>query len=178
MGGLVNALAAARQIERAVEAAEHERFDLARQVGDMVESYRALHPERAFEFARPPQPCLLDGAPDLIAQLLDKLVDNAVDFAPPTAAIRVAVEDAGEHWRLLVANAGSRLPPGPPERLFDSLVSDRPPGATPHLGLGLFIVRLVAEHHRGRAAARNLPQGDGVEFVVELPKAAAVTASA
>jgi two-component system, OmpR family, sensor histidine kinase ChvG len=171
MGGLVNALAAARQIERAVAAAEHERFDLAAQVGDMVEAYRALHPARVFEFDRPPRACPMEGAPDLVAQLLDKLVDNAVDFAPPAAPIRLAVEDAGGCWRLAVANAGSRLPPGPPERLFDSLVSDRPSGTEPHLGLGLFIVRLVAEHHRGSVTARNLPQDRGVEFAVELPKA-------
>ncbi len=171
MAGLVSALAAARQMERAVAAAEHERFDLAAQVGDMVESYRALYPGRTFQFARPPQPCPLDGAPDLIAQLLDKLVDNAVDFAPPDASIQLAIEDAGESWRLVVANPGSRLPPGPPERLFDSLVSERPSAASPHLGLGLFIVRLVAEHHGGSAAARNLPQDGGVEFAVVLPKA-------
>lgn len=173
MGGLVNALAAARQIERAVAAAEHQRFDLAAQVGDMVDAYRVLYPERSFVFTRPPQPCVLAGAPDLIAQLLDKLVDNAVDFAPPDAPISLAIEAAGDRWRLVVANSGSRLPPGPAERLFDSLVSARPAGAAPHLGLGLFIVRLVAEHHGGRAAARNLPQDGGVEFVVELPRAEA-----
>jgi len=171
LAGLVNALAAARQIERAVAIAEHERVDLAAQVGDMVESYRALYPARAFQLTRPTRPCPVDGSPDLIAQLLDKLVDNAVDFAPPEAPILLAIEDCGERWRLAVSNAGSRLPPGPPERLFDSLVSARPTGAEPHLGLGLFIVRLVAEHHGGRATARNLPDEGGVEFAVELPKA-------
>jgi two-component system, OmpR family, sensor histidine kinase ChvG len=178
MGGLVNALAAARQIERAVEAAEYEHFDLAGLVGDMVEAYRALHPERNFRFERPAAPCMVEGAPDLVAQLLDKLVDNAVDFAPPAAPIHIAIGDRGAAWRLGVANAGSRLPPGPPERLFDSLVSARAENAGPHLGLGLYIVRLVAERHGGSATARNLPDAAGVEFVVELPKAPASTDSA
>jgi two-component system, OmpR family, sensor histidine kinase ChvG len=178
MGGLVNALAAARQIERAVAAAEYEHFDLAGLVGDMVEAYRALHPERNFRFERPAAPCLVEGAPDLVAQLLDKLVDNAVDFAPPAAPIHIAIGDGGAAWRLGVANAGSRLPPGPPERLFDSLVSARAENAGPHLGLGLYIVRLVAERHGGSATARNLPDAAGVEFVVELPKAPASTDSA
>jgi two-component system, OmpR family, sensor histidine kinase ChvG len=173
MGGLVNALSAARQLERAVAAAETRRFDLAAQVGDMVESYRVLYPERRFSCARPAHQCPLDGAPDLIAQLLDKLVENAVDFAPPEASIRISIEDSGSAWRLSVANAGSRLPPGAPERLFDSLVSERPDGIEPHLGLGLFIVRLIAEHHGGRATASHLPGEDGVEFTIELPKAVA-----
>jgi two-component system, OmpR family, sensor histidine kinase ChvG len=173
MGGLVNALSAARQMERAVAAATMERFDLGAQVDEMVAAYRMLYPERTFACARPAQPCPLDGAPDLIAQLLDKLVENAVDFAAPGAPIRIDIEDGGSAWRLSVANSGSRLPPGTPGRLFDSLVSERPEGIAPHLGLGLFIVRLIAEHHRGQATASNLPGEDGVKFTVELPKAAA-----
>ncbi|NGX17627.1 ATP-binding protein [Wenzhouxiangella sp. XN24] len=171
MGRLVNALAAARQIERAVAAETHERFDLAAQVGEMTAAYQALYPDRTFSLARPGAACWLDGAPELIAQLLDKLVENAVAFAPAGADIRLAIEESGSHWRLSVANPGSRLPPGPPARLFDSMVSERPADTTPHLGLGLFIVRLVAEHHGGRASARNLANDTGVEFVVELPQA-------
>ena len=171
MSGLVNALAAARQIERAIGAAERERFDLAAQLEEMTAAYRALHPERRFELERPAGPCPLEGTPDLVAQALDKLVENAVDFAPPDAPIRLGLEEAGAHWRLAVSNTGSRLPPGPVERLFDSLVSHREDEAGPHLGLGLFIVRLVAEHHGGLATARNLPGEQGVEFVVTLRRA-------
>jgi signal transduction histidine kinase len=173
MAGLVNALAAARQMERAVAAAEREHFDLAAQVGDMVAAYRALHPGRIFEFDPPGHPCPMHGAPELVAQLLDKLVDNAVDFAPPGAPIWLAIAATATNWRLSVANSGSRLPPGSPERLFDSLVSERSDSTEPHLGLGLFIVRLVAEFHGGRAMARNLPHEGGVEIAVEFPQAVA-----
>jgi signal transduction histidine kinase len=56
------------------------------------------------------------------------------------------------------------------DRLFDSMVSLREKkGDTPHLGLGLHIVRLVAEFHGGSVAAENLPAGDGVVFTVRLP---------
>jgi two-component system sensor histidine kinase ChvG len=54
--------------------------------------------------------------------------------------------------------------------MFDSLVSLREKrGEGPHLGLGLYIVRLVAAAHRGSASARNLPAGAGVEFLINLP---------
>ncbi|NND58145.1 MAG: hypothetical protein HKN57_12950, partial [Xanthomonadales bacterium] len=57
------------------------------------------------------------------------------------------------------------------ERLFDSLVSLRHKrGKEPHLGLGLYIVKLVAVAHNGRVSARNLPDGQGVEFPLELPR--------
>jgi signal transduction histidine kinase len=56
------------------------------------------------------------------------------------------------------------------ERLFDSLVSMREkhdPG--PHLGLGFYIVRLVAEAHNGQVSAHQLPGDGGVEFRITLP---------
>jgi signal transduction histidine kinase len=59
------------------------------------------------------------------------------------------------------------------DRLFDSLVSlrersARGAGETPHLGLGLHVVRLVADLHNGIAAAANLADGSGVEFSLRL----------
>jgi signal transduction histidine kinase len=69
------------------------------------------------------------------------------------------------------------------DRLFESMVSVRSPGAKPdaqarpkaepHLGLGLFIVRLIAEFHGGAARARNRPDGSGVTVEVAFPVAAA-----
>ena len=71
---------------------------------------------------------------------------------------------------LAVANTGSHLPDVLQEQLFDSLVSLRDKGNTGrHLGLGLHIVRLVAEAHGGKAHARNLPDDAGVEFTIRLP---------
>ena len=56
--------------------------------------------------------------------------------------------------------------------LFESMVSIRNnKGEQPHLGLGLYIVRLIVEFHHGNVAARNLPDHSGVEFVVTLPSA-------
>ena len=71
---------------------------------------------------------------------------------------------------MLVSNTGSRLPEELQERLFDSLVSMREKrGSGPHLGLGLYIVRLVAEAHNGSVCARELPGEEGVEFRITLP---------
>jgi signal transduction histidine kinase len=54
--------------------------------------------------------------------------------------------------------------------LFNSLVSLRDKSSSgSHLGLGLFIVRLVAQAHGGLATARNLPANGGVEFSLKLP---------
>jgi signal transduction histidine kinase len=61
-------------------------------------------------------------------------------------------------------------------RLFESMVSIRRAdsgGSPPHLGLGLYIVRLVAEFHGGSAAAHDRPDGRGVIVTVTLPLATA-----
>ena len=71
-------------------------------------------------------------------------------------------------------NEGAPLPAGMHERLFDSMVSIRGEQKSdePHLGLGLYIVRLIAEFHRGRVRAADRDQGKGVVVSVSLPLAA------
>jgi signal transduction histidine kinase len=76
----------------------------------------------------------------------------------------------GSIGRITIANEGPLLPPQLDDRLFESLVSGRNASdGRPHLGLGLYIVRLIAQFHRGVATARNLPDATGVEFAIELP---------
>jgi K+-sensing histidine kinase KdpD len=79
---------------------------------------------------------------------------------------------AGNGCELAVRNSGSTLPDDYKDRLFDSLVSVRANrDAEPHLGLGLYIVRLGVAAHDGQVSARNLPAGAGVEFLIRLPVA-------
>ena len=77
------------------------------------------------------------------------------------------------HAHVEVENEGPLLPEGMRERLFDSMVSVRAQsgGETPHLGLGLYIVRLVAEFHGGGARAENRTDGKGVVVTITLPLA-------
>ena len=73
-------------------------------------------------------------------------------------------------------NEGPRLPSEMKGRLFESMVSVRPDRAresqgAPHLGLGLYIVRLIAEFHGGGAAAHDRPDGRGVIVTATIPLA-------
>ena len=117
-------------------------------------------------------PILVDGVPDAFAQLLDKLVENANDFAPAGSPIAVSLARRGRLVALAVRNEGPPIPDETIARLFESMVSLRQsPGEGAHLGLGLYIVRLIAEFHGGRARAENEPGGQGVRFIVEIPPA-------
>ncbi len=162
---LIARLSEATRLERLLESAERERFDLAKVIAGCVDGYRAAYPAREFAIAAPQSPVIIEGVPDAFAQLLDKLVENALDFAPPGTPIRVTLEKKDAGARLAVENDGPAIPEAMLGRLFDSLVTLR---EGEHLGLGLYIVRIVAEFHGGRVRAANLPGGRGVRFEVEV----------
>lgn len=161
---LIGRLSEATRLERLLESAERERFDLAKVVAGCVEGYRATYPDRTFEFTGEGG-LFIEGVPDAVAQLLDKLVDNALDFGPASTPIRVSLAKGARGPILAVENDGPPIPESMRGRLFDSMVTSR---EGEHLGLGLYIVRIVAEFHRGRVRAANLPGAKGVRFEVEL----------
>ncbi|MGB0714090.1 MAG: ATP-binding protein, partial [Gammaproteobacteria bacterium] len=164
----------ARRLEQAIDQMEREPFDLAALVGNCAQGYRDAYPGARFDIELPDEPAWLTGSPDLIAQALDKLVDNAVDFAIADTTIGLSIQRSGSFWRLAVTNTGPTLPDDMREGLFDSMVSVRSGGADqarPHLGLGLYIVRLVALFHGGRARAENIDQ-QSVRFSIEVPVSA------
>lgn len=167
---IVRAMSEASRLEAAVAAAEWERVDLANVVGACAEGYRAVHAGRDIAVEVPDEPVPTRCAPDLLAQALDKLVDNAVSLTGPDDRVTVALRATGNWRHLSVTNTGTRLPETLRDQLFDSLVSVREPGAGGlHLGLGLHIVRLVAEAHDGNVEADNVPGDGGVVFTLHLP---------
>lgn len=171
LGRLISRLSEATRLERLLESAERERFDLNALVASCLDGYRAAYAPRKFEYVTKSEPVWLVGVPDAFAQALDKLVENAVDFGHPDKPVVVALATSSRHAKLSVANSGPALPEGVVGAgLFDSLVSHRPAAVRreAHLGLGLFIVRLVAEAHGGRVRAQSLPDKSGARFEVEV----------
>jgi dedicated sortase system histidine kinase len=163
----------ARRLEQMLQSAEREDFDLAQVVAGCVEGYRTAYPEQVFNARIPQGPITVNGVPDLVAQLLDKLVSNAVDFHAPGSAIDLALAVENGAAVLSLSNEGPPLPQKMAGQLFRSMVSVRPQreGAGPHLGFGLYIARLIAEFHGGEIAAANRADGSGVLVTVRFPLA-------
>ena len=171
LGMLVRAMSESSRMERSIEAAEPEDVDMRDVVRGCAEGYRALVGTRALEYQLPPSPLPLHGAPELIAQALDKLLDNALSFTPEQGWLRLVLRPVEGGAEIELANQGPLLPDAMQGRLFDSLVSLRDKathGEAPHLGLGLYVVRLIAERHGGSVSARNLDDGSGVAFRLTL----------
>ncbi|MBA2079452.1 ATP-binding protein [Rhodanobacter sp. PCA2] len=171
LGALVRAMSEASRMERAIAAAEPEDVDLREVVRGCAEAYRPLAGARRLDCVLPDTPLHLHCAPEPIAQALDKLFDNALSFTPHDGWLRLSLRAVDGDAEIELANQGPPLPAAMQGRLFDSLVSLRDkatPGDAPHLGLGLYVVRLVAERHGGIASARNLDDGSGVAFSLSL----------
>jgi dedicated sortase system histidine kinase len=161
---ILTRMSEATRLEQGLASLERERFDLAAVVQGCVEGYRLAYPGQAFELAVAAEKAAVSGSPDLAAQLLDKLVANAVDFSRGGEPVRVSLSIADGAALLTVANQGPPLPEAMRGKLFDSMVSVRGSGASgePHLGLGLYVARLIAEFHGGAIRAENLTPGSGV----------------
>jgi dedicated sortase system histidine kinase len=169
LAAILSAMGEASRVEEAIATAETQRFDLAALLRDATAAYATAFPARRFSCELESASLPLTGSPELLMQLLDKLIDNAVDFSPPGSTIVLrGAGDAGQ-LRLDVDNEGKPLPASGRERLFESLWQSRTDdGRKPHFGLGLYIVRLIAEHHGGRVEALDLPDRPGARLRVWL----------
>ena len=164
---ILNAMSEANRVEELIQNVEISSFDLDTVVNATVRAYRDAWPERHFEFAGRGMPVPVTGSPELVIQMLDKLVDNAVGFSGAGDTIVIGLERSDDTVTLSVENPGPPLPEKLRGRLFDSLVSVRAGGDERHLGLGLYIARLIAGGHRGTIEGRNVE--GGVRFDVTLP---------
>ena len=104
-------------------------------LGGCVAGYNAAYPARRFALTRPDEAVLLSGAPDLFAQMLDKLAANAVDFSTGDDAVKISLEQNGSAAVLIVAVAAGvflfrahQTPPG-----LQVATSTKPGAQPPHV---------------------------------------------
>ncbi len=169
---ILTAMSEASRVEESIQSAEPENIDLLKLLRDISKAYQDIYLDHPIVLEQEaPQGCTsISAVPELIVQMLDKLVANAADFAPPGSAIRLRYRSETGAVILEVINQGPLLPRKMQAQLFDNMVSlRRRDAAATHLGLGLHIVRLIAEYHHGSARGFNLADGSGVCFQVRLP---------
>jgi two-component system, OmpR family, sensor histidine kinase ChvG len=173
IGAIVQNLADAASLEESLEAEELEIVDIQQLLENYVANCRVVHPHCTFIYKGTTKPVYVRVSDYRIEQMLDKIIDNALDFHRANSPIRVQLDVVRDQFRITVANRGPTLPPAAANSLFDSMVSHR--GADSqnrlHFGLGLYVVRIIAQYHGGSARAANLADGSGVAIMVQLPLA-------
>jgi signal transduction histidine kinase len=115
----------------------------------------------------------VQGDRDQLQQLLLNLVDNAIKYTPTGGTISLGLYGAGDWARLEVSDTGIGIPTDDLPHIFDRFYrSDKARSRTMGgAGLGLAIVREVAEAHGGRVEVFSTP-GEGTLFRVWLPRQA------
>jgi len=117
------------------------------------------------------QPLIVAHDAPRLAQALTNLVGNAIKFSPPGSDVIVSVEREDESVVIVVADRGPGIAPHEAERLFQPFVigTARPTAGELSSGLGLAIVRRIAEAHGGQVTVR--PRiGGGSEFCLRIPR--------
>ena len=126
------------------------------------------------------QPLEVEGDAVRLVQIVSNLLDNAAKYTPEHGRIRVTMGQEGHYATLTVADNGIGLTPGALASIFDLFARAAPAGGNPisGLGLGLTLVRRLAELHGGTVEAHSEGVGKGAEFVVRLPLAVSAPAPA
>ena len=171
IGSIVQNLADAANLEESLEAEELELVDIQKLLQSYVANCSITHKITEFVYRGEQNPVYAKVSDYRIEQLLDKIVDNAIDFHRTNSPIKVQLDRGREFLHITVANRGPLLPLELQNSLFDSMVSQRGPHSQLHFGLGLYVVRQIAEYHGGSVQANNLADGSGVVFTVQLPLA-------
>lgn len=171
---LIRNLSEASSVEKTIELSSTEVVDLADWLKVAREVYASLYKDRevilrlenSLDNAR--ANTRIKASVELLHQMMDKLMSNAVDFSVPGSEIILWLDADDQFIHLSVENSGSQLPDS--NDLFAPMVSIRASrDDQPHMGFGLHIVRLIADFHNARCSARNVAQQNAVRFTVSFP---------
>jgi two-component system sensor histidine kinase KdpD len=150
---------------------KREWCDIGDLIGVVVKEAEGRLGGRAMHLEVEPGLPLVQLDEGLIEQALANLLDNAINYAPAHATIRLSAQ-ARDGWvELAVEDNGPGIPPADLPHLFDKFYrgAAAPTGGT---GLGLAIARGLVEAHGGTLGAVNVP-GGGARFTIRLPASAA-----
>ncbi|GLQ82480.1 two-component sensor histidine kinase [Mesorhizobium huakuii] len=112
----------------------------------------------------------IHGDPELLTQMFANLVENALRHCPPGTTIKLSVARHGDHVLAGVADNGPGIPPDEREKVFQRLYRLDHSRSTPGSGLGLSLVRAIADLHGASIALEDCEPGLGV--LVSFPLAA------
>ena len=107
------------------------------------------------------------GNEELLKQVWINLIDNAVKFSAHGDIVEIRLAQKEQEIRVSVINSGPEIPAEAREKIFNKFYQADESHSSEGNGVGLAIVKRVAQLHGGRALVRS--QGGITEFTVELP---------
>jgi two-component system, OmpR family, sensor histidine kinase SenX3 len=117
-------------------------------------------------------PPFVQGDPEELRSAIGNLLENAVKYSPGKIAITVEILDEAKDLLVRVNDKGQGIPQGELKRIFRRFyrVNERQRQRVKGTGLGLFIVRSIAQRHGGSAYASSEGEGRGATVTLRLPR--------
>lgn len=170
---ILTSMSEATRIEQSLQHSEKQRVIFNDLVNGCVQGYQMTYPAFHFQLSLSQQAQQILADPDCIVQLFDKLITNAMEFSESGNAIEITLKKEDRFALLVVSNIGPLLPENMTDQLLNSMVSVRTKNSQDktHLGLGLFIAKMIAEFHQGEIMIQNRQDGLGVAVLLSLPLA-------
>jgi signal transduction histidine kinase len=154
----------------------HEPIDICGTVAALaIESRPASDRlELTLEVTIPPEPCIIEGDPQRVQQIVSNLLANALKFTDPGGCVHVRIEPAAHDVAISVADTGVGIAAEFLPHVFERFLQGDPSSTRRHggLGLGLAIAKELTERMGGTIEARSDGPGTGSTFVVRFPRAA------
>jgi len=173
MGEIVRGILSNEGLEQGGVVFKPEKTDLAALAREVVR-FNAEYAARKRITLETEVPAALQvvGDPKLLREAFDNYVSNAIKYSPAETQVRVSlggVEEAGE-VEFAVRDAGPGLSEADKEKLFQKFkkLTARPTGGETSTGLGLSIVKTIAERHHGRVGCDS-ELGHGSRFWLRIP---------
>jgi len=173
---IISSLSEATSIEDSLQQHIPESFNLSDMLKLYFESLQEMNDQNEIQIQNLlNEPVSLLGDGFMLEQLLDKLIGNAKDFNDHRHPIIITAQQIDKQVEIQVKNSGPSLPAGFEKQIFDGMMSIRPASSDgqAHLGLGLFIVKLITDFHHGTIEACNVDEAEndfqGVTFKLTLP---------
>jgi two-component system CheB/CheR fusion protein len=179
---LVDDLMEVSRITQGKIALRKEPVDLAQIVQQAVETSRPLIAAASHELVveLPDEPIVLDADAVRVAQVLSNLLNNAAKYTEDGGSIRLEAARRDGEAVISVQDTGMGIAPDLLPRIFDLFAQGEPATEQTRggLGIGLMLVKRLAEMHAGSVSAESDGPGKGSRFVVRLPLAVAASGAA
>jgi len=172
---ILNSMSEATRLEQAIAQEDMAQFNIVEVIQGCVEGYKHAYAQRVWRFSTSDNSLPVYGSAELVAQLFDKVISNAVDFSQDNDEIVISLEKKDKQVFLSVSNPGPLLPQGMKSQLTQSMVSVRKENEmqntthSPHLGLGLYIANMIANFHKGQLLLNDKTDGTGVIVTITFP---------
>jgi signal transduction histidine kinase len=164
---LIERASRATDAEAYVRESRRERIDLQQLLSELVHSFRQTYSGVEFKFHSQNEVYVL-ADPDLVKEAASNLLSNAASFADEQTVVDVVLSRRDRMAVIRVGNKGPLIEDHV-DRLFQPFATSRSGLSGEHHGLGLYMVRLIAQQHGGTATIANTRDGTGVEASLILP---------